>query len=183
MKNSSDLLISIRILDPRQFRVPNRLASAVTRGDIYLTRRLRRGVQLQTPEPSSHLRPKLKMAAATTSSTAPPRPTAANLKPGATSTKAGDTNVKSSAAKPNPLAGNNLKPAGAPKPKPGATMQMGPAQLGESAQCSDFCNTRLDIILRCRPSESDSEHRRCRKGHVNGARKCSDGKIVKGRSK
>ena len=84
------------------------------------------------------------MAATTRSATATPRPSGANLrpsaanhKPGATSDNAsatnntaGDTNIKPRAAKPNPLASNNLKPTGAPKPKPG-TMQMGPAQLGK----------------------------------------------------
>ncbi|KAH9994637.1 hypothetical protein BJV77DRAFT_293127 [Russula vinacea] len=69
------------------------------------------------------------MATATNSSTAPPRPTVATPKPGVLSTKPGATNVKSSTAKPNTSASNNLKPTGAPKPKPGTTMQMGPAQL------------------------------------------------------
>jgi hypothetical protein len=107
---------------------------------------------------------RLPMATATNTRTARPRPAAANLKPrqpSATSTKAGAMNVKFNAVKPNHSANNTLKPTGVPKPKPGATMQIGPAQLGKYAPHSNPRDTGLDITFRCCPSKSDPEHRRC----------------------
>ena len=97
------------------------------------------------------------MATATNTRTARPRPAAANLKPSAASTKAGGAMfVKSGAAKSNPLASNNVKPTGAPKPKPGATtMQMGPAQLGKS-QAARVRTPAIWVLT----SPSDAVHRK-----------------------
>ena len=99
------------------------------------------------------------MATATNTRTARPRPAAANLKPrlpGATSTKAGAMNVEFNAAKPNHSANSTLKPTGAPKPKPGATMQIGPAQLGKSAPRLDTRDTGCRVLT----SPSDAVHRK-----------------------
>jgi hypothetical protein len=162
-QDSSDLLVSVRILDPRQFRVPSRpalLSREVTFNTATQTR-----CTIATP-PTLHSKT-LPMASATPSTIATPtpsavnlRPSAANHKPGATrdnasvtNNRAGATNVKPRAAKPNPLASNNLKPAGAPKPEPGATMQMGPAQLGKSPRARTS-------VIRVSTSFLDAVHRK-----------------------
>jgi hypothetical protein len=70
---------------------------------------------------------------------APPRSTvnlsqkasAATTKP-SIKPKTGAANVKPGAAKPDPSAGNNLKPTGVRKPTPSATTQITPAQLGKA---------------------------------------------------